>query len=110
MELTLTRDTLETVKRIAKEWEQGIVIIKPFNGEMLFIAVSRVSMYSPSDNIHHTTVEGKDVTLIVQQKFDTVNLQGSSPVMSYINRIEFEDVWEIPPQVEYYWYKFRSNR
>jgi hypothetical protein len=110
MEWILNGDKLETVKRIAKEWTQGIVIIKPFDGDFVFIAVTRMTMFNPADNIHHTTVDGKDVTLIVQQKFDTMNLQGTSPVESYINRIEYEETWELPPTVQYYWYKFRVQR
>ena len=88
---------------------QGVVVIKPFDGDLLFIAVSRVTMYSPSDNIHHNTVEGKDISLLVNQRFDTANLQGRVPVETMISNIKYEDIWEIPPHIEFYWYKMRES-
>lgn len=105
----LTKENLDTVRGIAKEWEQGVIILKPFDGDFVFIAVTRVNFYSPSDNIHHTTVSGKDITLAVSQKLSTTNMQGRSPITTHINGIDYEDIWELPSSEKFVWLKLRQR-
>ena len=109
MEWTLNKDNLDAIRKVAKEWDSGVFIFKPFDGDFVFIAVTRVDFYSPSDNIHHTTVEGKDITLAVSQRLSTADLQGRSSMLSYINNIEFEDIWEIPVGERFLWLKLKRR-
>jgi len=109
MEWTLNKDNLDSVRKVAKEWESGVVILKPFDGDFVFIAVSRVDFYSPSDNIHHTTVEGKDITQAIIQRLSTADLQGRSSLISYITNLGFEDIWEIPAGERFLWLKLRQR-
>lgn len=110
MNWELNKDNLDTVRGIAKEWPQGIFILKPFNGDFVFLAISRVDFYNPSDNIHHTTVEGKDVTLAVIQKLSGAELQGRSSISTYIDNIKFEESWEIPQGEKYLWIRVNQRQ
>ena len=83
--------------------------MKPFNGDFVFLAVTKVDFYSPSDNIHHTTVQGKDITLAIIQKLSTTLMQGRSPVVSHISGIEYEEIWEIPVGEKFLWIKLRQR-
>lgn len=101
----LTRETLDSVRAIAKDWIPGVAIIKPSDGDFVFLAVSRIDMYSPSDHIHHTTIIGKDISLQIQQRFETNRLQGPSAVQSMIDNIRLEETWLLPPGAVFYWIK-----
>jgi hypothetical protein len=108
MDWTLNKDNLDTIRKVAKEWEAGVFILKPFGGDFVFLAVSRIDMYNPANNIHHTTVSGKDISLVVAQRFDTTNLQGKNPILTFINRIEYEDEWELPNGEQFLWLKLKQ--
>jgi hypothetical protein len=109
MDWVLNKDNLDSVRRVAKEWDQGVFIFKPFGGDFVFLAVSRIDMYSPSDNLHHTTVEGKDISQAIAQRFDTTPLQGKNPILTYINNIAYEDIWEVPNGEPFLWLKLRQR-
>jgi hypothetical protein len=102
---TLSKDILETVLHVAEQWSQGVFILKPFNGDFVILAVTRVDPYSPSNNIHNTTVVGKDVTMLVQQKLNIANPQGASPVTTYIDNIKREQTWTVSHTETWYWVK-----
>lgn len=106
--MELNKDLLDSVRRVAKDWEPGIVILKPLDGDFVFIAVSRVDFFDPSNNIHHTTVEGKDVTLAIVQKIGSSDPLSGKSIMTFINNIGFEDVWEVPTGIEFYWIKIKQ--
>jgi hypothetical protein len=109
MDNILNRENLDTIRKIAKEWEPGVFIFKPFDGDFVFLAVDEVTMYSPSDHIHHTTVKGKDISLVVSQRFDATKLQGKNPISTYINNIEYEDEWEVPAGERFLWLKNKQR-
>jgi hypothetical protein len=101
----LSKDILDTVRHVAHDWSQGVVILKPFNGDFVILAVVRVDAYSPSNNIHNSTIVGKDVTMLVQQKLNVANPRGASPVVSYIDGIKEEQTWTVPHTETWYWIK-----
>ena len=104
----LSKDILETVQHVAEQWSQGVVILKPFDGDFVILAVIRVDAYAPSNNIHNSTIVGRDVTMLVQQKLNIANPQGSSPVVTYIDNIKREQTWVITHTERWYWIKSAS--
>jgi hypothetical protein len=94
--------TLNIIKDIAREWPQGIVVINPNRtGEEVIIAITEVIICNPSNNIHHTSVRGKDITLFVNQGGQ---VPGSRQTIStYIESIQWRDEWELPPSTEFVW-------
>jgi hypothetical protein len=101
----LSRDILDTIHRVAHDWAQGVAIIKPFDGDFVILAVTKVDMYAPSSNIHHSTVSGKDISLAVSQKFSVPGAQGASPIVTYIDNITEERTWELTHNEVWYWVK-----
>jgi hypothetical protein len=105
---TLTKDSIDTIIEIAKQWEPGIVVLRLLGDGLIILAVSSVTPYSPSNNIHHTTIQGKDIRLLVEQKMSIPNYTGPNPVLHYIDNIKFEQVWEVAHTESWYWFKKRN--
>jgi hypothetical protein len=108
--MEITRDILDTIKRIAFDWTAGVVIIRPFGGDILVLAVTSATRYSPSNNIYYSTISGKDITLMVIQKLSIADPRGHSPVVSYIDNIQEEQTWELTPEEQWYWLRVRDIR
>ena len=104
----LTSDTFDIVRKVAREWPSGVVILEPLGGDPVVLAVTRVDMYNPSDNFHHTIIEGKDITLMVVQKF-SVSVSGPSPIPTQINNITEVQIWELPGSEKFVWFKVREG-
>ena len=106
--MELSRDILDTLYKVASDWSQGVAVIKPFGGDLVFVAVTGVSRFSPSNNIHFSTVTGKDITMMIEQKLSIVNPRGSSPVVTYVDNIKKETTWELTPEETWYWVRVRD--
>ena len=104
----ITQDVLQTIRKVAHEWSAGVVILKPFDGDFVMLAVTKVDMYAPSSNIHHSTISGKDVTMMIQQKLNIADPRGASPILTQINNIVEEQTWEVPDGETFYWLKVRE--
>jgi hypothetical protein len=105
---SINSDILKSIRAVAHDWTQGVAILRPFDGDFVILAVTRVDAYSPSNNIHHTTVCGKDITLMVQQKLSFADPRGASPLLTKIDTIKEEQTWEIPHHEKWYWIKVRE--
>jgi hypothetical protein len=101
----LNKETLDVVRKVAADWSGGVVILKPFNKDFVFIAVSSVIQYNPSDHIHHSTVEGRDISLMINQRLDVAG--GTPSVITNINNIKVVESWEVPSHCEFYWIRVR---
>lgn len=99
---------INLVRDVAREWPQGVVVINPNrSGEEIFIAVNEVIMYNPSNNIHNSTVKGRDITLFVNQGGQISTSRQT--VSSYIESIQWREEWELPPNIEFVWIRQVSN-
>jgi hypothetical protein len=105
---TLSKDSVDTIFEIAKQWIQGVAVLRLFDGSYVILAVTRVDYYNPSNNIHHTTISGKDIRLLVEQKMSMPGYTGPSPVLNYIDNIKFEQVWEISHTESWFWCKIKN--
>ncbi len=90
---------------VAKNWNPGVAIIEIGPGEYLFIAVTNMVIANPSDNIHHSTISGKNINLLISQN---LSIPGTSNIESYINGISTEETWDIPPNIKFWWIKTRG--
>jgi hypothetical protein len=104
----LTKDSVDTIIEIAKQWPQGVALLRLFDGSHVIVAVTRVDPYNPSNNIHHTTISGKDIRLLVEQKLSIPGYSGPSPILNHIDNIKFEQVWEIAHTESWYWFKMKE--
>jgi hypothetical protein len=105
---SLSKDSIDTIIEIAKQWTQGVAVLRLFGGSYIILAVNRVDPYNPSNNIHHTTITGKDIRLLVEQKMSIPGYSGPSPILNYIDNIKFEHVWEVAHTESWYWFKMKA--
>jgi hypothetical protein len=106
---SISRDVLMSIRHIAHDWVSGVVIIKPFDGDFIILAVIKVDPYSPSNNIHNTTITGKDITMAIQQKLNVAQPTGGTSVITYIDNIKEVQTWIIPHTERWYWLIVNDN-
>jgi len=107
--MELNKDTLEAIRKVAFDWPQGVIILNPFETEYVILAVVKVDPYDPANNIHHTTIVGKDITLLISQKLSIPDLRGPFPIPTYIDNIGEEQTWEVSHMEKWYWIKIQST-
>jgi hypothetical protein len=106
--MEFNKDTLDSLRKVAAEWPQGVVVIRPFNGEIVVLAVDIINPYDPSNNIHHTTVTGKDISLLIAQRLSIAGRGSTIPIPTYINEIMEVQTWEFSHNESWYWLKIQT--
>ena len=103
--MILNKETIDTARQVAQQWTQGVAILRPGGVDTIVLAVIKVDWYNPANNIHHTTIQGRDITRLVEQRLSVAGYSGPNPVLHYIDTSTEEQIWEIPASEQWYWLK-----